>query len=248
MRTMKITKTILDLIGNMLLHVHNNNDDNLNDFAEHLCDKQFISLLLTLLRNQQHTRTAAASSRINSNFTSATTSNTATTPTIHGYITRILRCIALLTSVSQRAVNDVADDDGDGLYTILNFGAIDMYNPTAREWMLYCVKNCTLKNARNQQLLNELQIQSIVNTDELQHMGLNAAVDQSTGKIRISNVNDKMNGNTSTSTIPRQLQHEASRSEVKEAADELSAFRDLTTAQCHDDSKDSNEEMEHDFM
>ena len=62
---------------------------------------------------------------------------------------------------------------------------LDDRSPLIREWAIFALRNLTENHLNNQAIIEAMQIQQVMNTDELREMGLEAWVDPKTGKIRI---------------------------------------------------------------
>jgi len=62
---------------------------------------------------------------------------------------------------------------------------LDAQMPMVREWAILAVRNLLENHVANQALVSSLQVETVANNAELSTLGLEAALDQRTGKVTL---------------------------------------------------------------
>ncbi|KNC56304.1 ataxin 10 [Thecamonas trahens ATCC 50062] len=100
-----------------------------------------------------------------------------------GLLAEVMRLVANAAFESPANQDEVRETDG--MMVILDCCKLDERNPYLREWALMAVRNLTIDNTANQEVIAELETRGIAPGTDLDSLGIDAEIDEH-GKLRVS--------------------------------------------------------------
>jgi hypothetical protein len=94
--------------------------------------------------------------------------------------------LRLVGSLSHGSVAWQTALGGRAVYACMNHSVLDDHNPLMREHSVLALRNLLEGNETNQRIVSDLRTQAVANQEQLRQAGIEAEVDEETGKVRVA--------------------------------------------------------------